>query len=265
VVQGLTEFLPVSSSGHLVVAERLLKFEQPSLLTTVVLHLGTLVATAIVFRKDLLALLLAAPRLFRRRRPGETADLDAKLLLLLALGSVPTAAIGLLFRDAFERMFSSVAFVGVGFLLTALVLFATGFTRVERRRPLERATPLDALVIGVAQGLAIAPGVSRSGSTIATALFLGLDRGLAGRFSFLLSLPAVLGANVLELRHVGDEGWGAVGWAPLAIGALVSLATGVAALVWLLGGVRRGRLHRFAYYCAAAGVATLLGVAAGVL
>ena len=264
-VQGLTEFLPVSSSGHLVVFERLLKFEQPPLLTTVVLHLGTLVATAIVFRKDLLALLLAAPRVFRRRRPGEPVDVEARLLVMLVVGSIPTAAIGLLFRDAFERMFSSVAFVGVGFLVTALVLFLTGFTRAEDRRTLERATVLDAIVIGVAQGIAITPGVSRSGSTIATALFLGLDRGLAGRFSFLLSLPAVLGANVLELKHVADEGWGAVGWAPLAIGALVSLGTGVAALVWLLGVIRRGRLHRFAYYCAAAGVATLLAVAAGVL
>lgn len=263
-VQGLTEFLPVSSSGHLVVFERLLRFDRPPLLTTVVLHLGTLVATALYFRRDLVALAAAAPRVFSRRE-GNAPDPEARLLVLLVVGCVPTAVIGLLFRDLFERAFSSSIAVGVGFLVSAVILFLTRFAREEGRRKVEAMTARDALAIGLAQGVAIAPGVSRSGATISTALFAGLDRELCGRYSFLLSVPAVLGANCLELRHVGDEGWGSVPAIPLAIGALVSFAVGLLALRLLLLLVRRGKFFRFSYYCAAAGVATLAAAFAGLL
>jgi undecaprenyl-diphosphatase len=262
----LTEFLPVSSSGHLVVFERLLRFEEPPLLTTVVLHLGTLFATVVVFRRDLLALFLALPRVFRRRTgvASETdSDPEVRLLRLLIVGCVPTALIGLAVRDLFERAFSSLAAVGVGFLVSAVVLFLTRFVRTEGRRALGGMKTLDALGIGLAQGIAIAPGISRSGSTISAALFFGLDRELSGRYSFLLSLPAIVGANLLEFRHLPDDGWGSGVAAPLAIGALVARLVGVAALHLLLAVVRRGKFYRFSYYCAAAGVVTLVAAAAG--
>ena len=266
-VQGLTEFLPVSSSGHLVVLQRLLDFSEPPVLTTVVLHVGTLLATAVVFRRDLARLAVSVPAALSRR---SASDPDARLLLLLAAGSVPTAALGLLFRDAFERAFSSLFAVGIGFLATASILGATRLARAGASGRTAAAMRLtDALAIGLAQGVAIAPGVSRSGATIAVALLLGLDRDLAGRYSFLLSLPAVLGANLLEINFAGGLGGGGGGGAaiasaaPLLAGGLAALLSGVLALTVFMGLVRRGRIHGFAYYCLAAGIATLVLAATG--
>ena len=247
-LQGLTEFLPVSSSGHLALAQSLIPgFSQPGVLFDVTLHIGTLVAVCIYFWQDLWEMALS---LFSSGRGDAAAS--RRMLWLLIAGSVPTAAIGLLFRKQFEAMFSDVYGVGVWFIVTGALLFLTD--RVSTRgRELSAMRLLDALVIGIAQGLAIIPSLSRSGATIAAGVFLGLERGLLVRYSFLLSIPAVAGAFVLELvthRHEALEGFD-----PLAYGAgtLAALVVGYWSIGVLLNMTRSRRLSVFAYYCWAVG------------
>ena len=255
-LQGLTEFLPVSSSGHLALAQSLIPgFSQPGVLFDVTLHIGTLVAVCIYFWQDLWGMALS---LFSSGRGDAAAS--RRMLWLLIAGSVPTAAIGLLFRKQFEAMFSDVYGVGVWFIVTGVLLFLTD--RVSTRgRELSAMRLLDALVIGIAQGLAIIPSLSRSGATIAAGVFLGLERGLLVRYSFLLSIPAVAGAFVLELvthRHEALEGFD-----PLAYGAgtLAALVVGYWSIGVLLNMTRSRRLSVFAYYCwAVGGLALFLAV-----
>jgi len=247
-LQGLTEFLPVSSSGHLALAQSLIPgFSQPGVLFDVTLHIGTLVAVCIYFWQDLWGMALS---LFSSGK--EDAAVSRRMLWLLIAGSVPTAAIGLLFRKQFEAMFSDIYGVGVWFIVTGVLLFLTD--RVSTRgRELSAMGLLDALVIGIAQGLAIIPSLSRSGTTIAAGVFLGLERGLLVRYSFLLSIPAVAGAFVLELvthRHEALEGFD-----PLAYGAgtVAALMVGYWSIGVLLNMTRSRRLSVFAYYCWAIG------------
>ena len=255
-LQGLTEFLPVSSSGHLALAQSLIPgFSQPGVLFDVTLHIGTLVAVCIYFWQDLRGMALS---LFSSGRGDAAAS--RRMLWLLIAGSVPTAAIGLLFRKQFEAMFSDIYGVGVWFIVTGALLFLTD--RVSTRgRELSAMGLLDALVIGIAQGLAIIPSLSRSGATIAAGVFLGLERGLLVRYSFLLSIPAVAGAFVLELvthRHEALQGFD-----PLAYGAgtLAALVVGYWSIGVLLNMTRSRRLSVFAYYCwAVGGLALFLAV-----
>lgn len=247
-LQGLTEFLPVSSSGHLVLAQSLIPgFSQPGVLFDVTLHIGTLVAVCLYFWRDLWAMLLS---LFSSDH-SEAAEFR-HLLWLLIVGSAPTAAIGLLFRKQFERMFDDVWGVGLWFIITGLLLFITDRVAAPGRK-LAAMGVIDALAIGIAQGLAIIPALSRSGSTIAVGVFLGLERELLVRYSFLLSIPAVAGAFVLELAAHHHEAL--QGFDPLAYGA-GTLAAGVVgywSITVLLNMTRSRRLSLFAYYCFAVG------------
>jgi undecaprenyl-diphosphatase len=251
-LQGLTEFLPVSSSGHLVLAQSLIPgFSQPGVLFDVALHVGTLVAVCIYFWKDLWAMALS---LFSAE--SKEATVNRRLLWLLVVGSVPTAVIGLLFRKQFEAMFTDAQGAGLWLIITGVLLFITD--RVSGQgRELPAMGLFDALVIGIAQGLAIIPALSRSGATIAAGVFLGLERGLLVRYSFLLSIPAVAGAFVLELvahRHEALQGLD-----PLAYGAgtLAALVVGYWSIGVLLNMTRSRRLSVFAYYCWAVGGLTL--------
>lgn len=240
VLQGITEFLPVSSSGHLVLAQKLLGFAAPPLAYDVCFHLGTLLAVVVYFFRDLRELALR----FTRRE-------NFRLLVLLAVATLPAAAVGLLFRERIESLFSGASFLGWAFWFTAAVLLASRFLRRQRRLPDVAA----ALLIGAAQAVAILPGVSRSGMTIAVALLLGLSFDFSFRFSFLLSIPAVLGAVVLE---AGDIPWRS-GQAPLlALGVAVAAATGLLALAWLRRLALRDHFHRFAWYLVPLGAVAFL-------
>lgn len=230
VVQGLTEFFPVSSSGHLVLFQKLLNFTTLPLVYDIFFHLGTLLAVVTYFRRDLRELAL---RFYRKE--------NLRLIGLLAAASVPTALMGLLFRDFFESLFSRPAAMGFAFLFTGAALLAGRYLRLRVRIPDLAA----ALVIGAAQGVAITPGVSRSGLTIAVALILGLGFGFSFRFSFLLSIPAVLGALLLEAPAIP---WGGGHWPNLALGAGVAALTGLLALSLLRRIVVRDQFHRFAFY-----------------
>jgi len=259
IVQGLTEFLPVSSSGHLVLGQRLFGFTSPELFFDIVLHLGTLLAVLIVFRADVRTLtfeIIRAPRTVTG--PGGIRNAyrnraNFRLLILILIGSIPTALVGVVFKLYFESFFASSLVVGLALLITGAVLFATRLVR-ERGRGLIEFGLAQALAIGLVQGLAVTPGISRSGLTICTGLFLGLDRTLAARYSFLLSVPAILGALLIE---AGGSGGGAFNSLDLGLGFLTALFSGWAALVILLKMVKGGRLHYFSYYCWLAAVFSL--------
>ncbi|NOY90683.1 MAG: undecaprenyl-diphosphate phosphatase [Deltaproteobacteria bacterium] len=240
ILQGLTEFLPVSSSGHIALAEMALGMHDAPLTLSVLLHAGTLVATLIVMRRDVAELLRAGVDLLRSPRRALGTE-RGKLLLAVILASVPTAILGLLLRDRVESLGRVPLAVGLALLASAAAVLSTRWARGEAQVP----TLQQALVVGLVQGVAVLPGVSRSGSTIAAAMLLGLSGDAAFRFSFLLSLPAVGGAVLLEARHVTDLGALA---GPGALGALIALGVGVLALIGLRRVVGRGQLSLFALY-----------------
>jgi len=246
-VQGLTEFLPVSSSGHLVLTESLLGVEAP-LAFEVWLHVATLTAVLFALRREVLAL----ARSLDPRDRGDQARRSRIWILALVLGTVPAAIVGLTAGDQVEAAFTSVRLVGVDLLLTAVVLFLSRFAP-PRNLPL---TPSRGFLIGVAQALAILPGVSRSGMTLVAGLFLGLSGENSARFSFLLAVPAILGAVVLEAHELAALGSHAA--VPLAVGFLSAAVSGYLAvlLVWRI--MERGRLAVFAPYCLLVGLVVLL-------
>lgn len=245
VVQGLTEFLPISSSGHLVVAEAAVGLSTPGVTLEVTLHVATLLAVVIVYRGRLADLV----------RGTIWGNSDARLyVLLLALGTVPAAVVGVAFTGFFERMFDSLLVVGVNFLVTGVVLWST--------RPVQRgvnAAPswVGALGIGAAQALAIFPGVSRSGTTVAAAMWLGVEPVRAAEFSFLLAIPAIAGAAVLQLPDLrGDVV--TVGGGPLLASFAAAIVAGVFAIRFLIAVLARGAFHRFAPYCWLLGITTIV-------
>lgn len=260
-VQGLTEFLPISSSGHLVLFQHLLGFRQPEILFDVFLHVGTLAAICTVFFKEIVQILSVGFHLPAKTRAAGGLkhlyrnDPAARMAALIAVGSVPTALLGLLFHRFAEQIFASPALVGMMLLLTGCLLW---FTRraAETGRSILKLNARDALLVGLAQGMAILPGISRSGATISTALYAGVDRKTAGRYSFLLSIPAILGALMLEadasLTHT------TIPAGIILMGAATAAGIGYAALKVLLFVVHRGQMHQFAPYCWLAGTAALL-------
>lgn len=256
VLQGITEFLPVSSSGHLVIGQHLLGWKEPNVFFDVCLHVGTFLAVALVFRRDIALLVRGGLNWLRHPLSGNPHERDEarRIFTLVLWGTVPTAIIGFAFKDLFERLFSSVTAVGFSLLVTGTLLW------LSRRKSLSWGlTPFDmrfrhALFVGLAQGLAIAPGLSRSGTTIAVGLLLGLQREWAGRYSFLLFVPAVLGAVTLEAFHLKAVPHPL---SPVLWGTVAAAVTGIVALRFLLAMVRRGRFHVFAPYCWALGTFSL--------
>jgi undecaprenyl-diphosphatase len=244
VVQGLTEWLPVSSSGHLALVKGFFGLEL-SVLFYVLLHLGTLVVVAAFFRRDIVEIL----RAFARRDFGSEWG---RLGAFVVVGSVPTAIIGYVFKGLFESFFDNLLVVGVA-------LFATGFLLfVSERKVGDRTLGyLDSVFVGIAQGIAIIPGVSRSGATISTGLLRGVKREMAFRFSFLLSIPAVLGAMVAEL---GD--WSLlvseVDVVPMAAGIVASMIVVYLSLRVLQKLIISQKFHWFAFYCWAAGILVII-------
>jgi undecaprenyl-diphosphatase len=234
-VQGLTEFLPVSSSGHLVLLQTWLGEDffaaGDEVLFDLVLHFGTLLPVLFFYRADLLGM--------------AKNDEGRRLGLMVLVATVPTGLIGLGLEDRFDALFSSVGPVCIGLLVTAALLIGTRFIPASDDDG-KLLTWQTALIIGVVQGLAITPGISRSGSTIAVALVLGLSREHAARFSFLASVPAILGAVILKGRHGFNTD--SVEWVNVGIGFLTAMVVGYGALILLVALVKKGGLHRFAWY-----------------
>lgn len=237
ILQGATEFLPISSSAHLVVARALLEVQSPGLLVEIVLHLGTLVSVMVYFRHDIGGLVSG---FFRAGGEGAGPRSEVGYLLVATL---PAVAVALTLSNAVEVAFENVAISGWMLLVTTAVLVSTRWAA-----PREGAgiTWICALIIGGAQALAILPGVSRAGITIAAGLWLGLRGKVAARFAFLLAIPAILGAGVFKLLDLLREPSQSV--PGLLVGFLAAALVGYSVIAWLMNILRRGRLHFFAGY-----------------
>lgn len=242
IIQGLTEFLPISSSGHLVLFQKIFGITEPTLTFNIVVHLGTLIAVFVVFWKDILDLL---------KKPFQ------KLTWLLIAATIPTIIIALVFRDFFEQIFKTGSTLGVEFLITGFVLLYAEKMN-NGRKGLRDTSTLDAVFIGVLQGAAIMPAISRSGLTISGALFRDLDRSFAARFSFLLSIPAILGAAVFDLKDVLDSGVGSLNIPVLSAGAIAAAVAGFLSIKYMLEIIKKGKLKYFSYYVFIIGILVIL-------
>lgn len=257
-VQGLTEFLPISSSAHLILVPWLFGWEQPGLAFDASLHLGTLVAVIVYFWWELVAMARALPRALRRPltviRGDAEDDGDARLALLIALGTVPGAVIGLLGAGTIEDFFHGDDHKALALALIAVLLMALGLAlamaeRVaEHTRPLEQVTIRDVVIIGLAQAFALLPGVSRSGGTITAGLFRGLRRADAARFSFLLGIPLVAGAGAKGFLDVIQSGLDGSDGVAFVAGMLASALSGFAAISFLLRYLQRSNTLVFVAY-----------------
>lgn len=246
--QGLTEFLPVSSSGHLVLLQKWLGAHEGDLLLDVVLHGGTLGSVLVAYRREI-------ARLLRFDRAA------LRYLLAIAVGTVPAVLVGAFLRPQVAQLFSSPRSAAVGLLVTAAFLATTRLTDREPPPPADqpwqpRPVPLGkALLIGGAQALAVAPGISRSGATIAASLWLALPRAEAARFSFLLAVPVIAGAVVLELASGQEMAWS--GAVRLAVAALVACGVGLLAIRWTALAVVQRHFWKFSFYCLGLGIFAL--------
>lgn len=245
VVQGLSEFLPISSSGHLVLVPRLLGWEDQGLGFDAVMHLGTLAALLVYFRHELRNIV---------------AGTDRRLGWLLVAATVPGGLAGLLFEKAIESRLRSPIVVAVSLIVWALVMLAADRYAGRHRRAIARPSDVGwgaGLAVGVSQALALIPGTSRSGITITTGLFAGMDRATAARFAFLLSIPITAGAGGLKTLHFLRRGWDPSVLGPLAVGMLASFLAGLAAVWFLVNFLQRGTLVPFVVYRCALGILIL--------
>ena len=258
-VQGATEFLPISSSGHLVIIPWLFGWPHHSLLFDTVLHWGTLLSIILVFWRDLVRIFVASVQSLAHR---SLQDPNARLGWYIIAGTIPAALAGLLFKDYFESLFSNALAAGFFLLVTAALLAGSEqfARRIQTTQELDRLSLSQALFIGCAQALALAPGLSRSGSTIAAGLTTGLRRDAAARFSFLLGTPAFLGAGLIQLAAtISEDGSQVVNQIPVLLaGFLVSTAIGFVAIRLLLSYLRSHSLYIFAVYCAIVGTAVIV-------
>lgn len=234
-IQGLTEFIPVSSSGHLVIAQHFLNLKEDQILFNVILHIGTLVPIFIIFWQDIKDMIL-----FKKAKRKET------LYILLAI--IPTGIIGVLFEDFFENLFSNAYLTALMLIVTGLILYLT--EKIETgSREVEELKWWQPLIVGVAQGGAIIPGISRSGSTIAASLFQGLNREAAARFSFLMSIPVIGGAGFLQFLNVVEVGTLKIEFKIIFLGFITAAVSGYFAIKILLKVLAEKKLNYFSYYC----------------
>lgn len=233
IVQGFTEFLPISSSGHLLLFRKLFGLAEAGLLLDTMLHLGTLVAVVAVFWRDLWAMI---------KKPF------SHLTLLIVVGTIPTGIIGLAFQDSFAAMAQTGAFLGWSFLATGVILWLADYVKEKGQKNMPAVKFRDSLLVGTLQGIAIIPGVSRSGLTIAGSLFRGIDRETAARFSFLLSLPAILGAVVVQSADLFQGNIEGISLSALLVGTLVAAFCGYLAVRWMLNIIRYKSLKGFSIY-----------------
>ncbi|MCL1808485.1 MAG: undecaprenyl-diphosphate phosphatase [Clostridiales bacterium] len=260
-VQGLAEFLPISSSGHLALLEKLFGIEGESVLAfAVLLHVGTLASVLAVYWKDVLALVYELCMVFKDLFTGKGLRPDAnptrKLGFLIIAATVPTALMGVLLGDVFSAMYLSLPVIGAGFLITGTILLAAERLG-QNRKKIKDMKYRSAVFTGICQGVAICPGISRSGATLFGSLICGLDRASAVKFAFLLSLPSIMGSAVLEAPKAFAEGAGPSMAAPIAVGAAVAAIAGFFAIKTMIKVVSSKKLFGFSIYTWALGAAVL--------
>lgn len=260
IIQGLTEFLPISSSAHLVIFQELFGIKEAEILFDVTLHLGTLLAVFIFFRSDLKEMIIETREFlsdyYHKKEPFSSIKKKPHALLTawVIIGTLPTIFIGLVFKVPMEELFGNPHQVGWMLLVTGLIL---AITRILRPGYTKRNSVglFSAIAVGITQGVAITPGVSRSGSTIVCGMLCGMERELAGRFSFLLSIPAIIGAMVLQLA---SHDLGSIDFFPMVLGFFSAAIIGFFALKVLMKIIKKGNLAWFAPYCWALGLAVIM-------
>jgi len=252
IVQGLTEFLPVSSSGHLVIFQKLLKFNDPGVLFEIAVHLGTLVAVIIYFRKDIWEIIQS---IFNWRKDApENIKYAHHLLFYLIIASVITAIIGFAFKNIFESLFENTVLVGFMLIITGGILFASDKIRNTTKKKMSVPS---SLLVGFAQSIAIIPGISRSGATITTGIFTGRTRDLATRFSFLLSIPAILGATILKIKDMQSAMSSSEVVLNFILGGIAAAIVGYFAISFLIKMIKQAELFYFSIYCWIIGIITI--------
>lgn len=261
IVQGLTEFLPVSSSAHLVFVQNLLGVEADLAFDTF-LHLGTLIAVLWFFRYDIIKMLsawiLSIEDLIQGRfKEGFYSDPYKRLAWYVILGTIPVGIVGLLFEDSVDALFSGALYVPAFFLFVTGTILYLSQRMASGNVNLNNITKKEALWMGLGQACAILPGLSRSGTTIAAGLTIGLDKEFAAKFSFILSIPAILGAFILQAKDIGfalD-----VNFLPVILGFIASVIAGYLAIKWMLDLIKNKSLDIFAYYCWVVGIIVFMG------
>jgi undecaprenyl-diphosphatase len=260
VVQGLTEFLPISSTAHLRIVPALFGWEDPGAAFTAVVQLGTMAAVLLYFRADLWN--IARAWFAGLRDPEQRRTLDSRLGWYIILGTIPIAVLGLAFKNPIEDEFRNLYLIGGALIVFGLVMAFIDET-AKRTRGIESLEAKDGAFVGFAQALALVPGVSRSGATICAGLVRGLDRAAAARYSFLLSIPAVVLSGLFELRHIGDGGSAAAG--PTIIAVVLAFITGYASIAFLLRYLARHTLGVFVIYRLVVGTLVIVLAAAGAI
>ena len=243
VIQGIAEFLPISSSGHLVLAAHWLGIHEATGTLTIMLHAGTLLSILVFYFSRILSLVKE----------------DRRVIPLLVVGTLPAGVVGILLKRNFESLLENPWVAASMLLVTGGILMATRFIPSRVGSDYRHASYGTALFVGFFQAFAILPGISRSGSTIFAGHWIGLSRESAATFSFLLAIPVILGATLLEIKDLwGQEGAGSVGALMLILGATISFGVGYVSLVWLVAFIQKGKFHLFAWWCIPFGLVTLL-------
>lgn len=242
IIQGATEFLPISSSGHLVIAQYLLRFEVPGVLLEVLLHLGTLLSVLIYFRRDLWNIVRNS---VQGGSPGSAARRE---VMYLVIATIPAVIVALTMEDTISAAFEEVRFSGFMLMVTTVILFSTAFKGSGEQKSV---TWHIALIMGMAQAAAILPGISRSGITIVTGIWLGLAGKEAARFAFLMAIPAILGAGIFQIPNITGEAIESLG--SYILGFAVAAVVGYIMIAWLMGILQKGKLYLFGLYTLAIG------------
>ncbi len=244
ILQGLTEFLPVSSSGHLVLAENILNAKMPGVLFELIVHFGTLMSVIIYFRKNIIAL--------SKSITDRSKKEERKMILFLGVGTIPAVLMALFLKDQIESAFDSAVMTSVFLILTGLILLFAGLYQKGDRK----INAGNALIVGIGQALAIFPGISRSGTSISFGLLAGVRPIIAAEFSFLLSIPAIIGAIIFKAREIAAIDFHILG--QYLIGAILSFLSGLLAVYILLDFIRRGKFKYFGVYCIIIGLIGLV-------
>ncbi|GAA4246361.1 undecaprenyl-diphosphate phosphatase [Winogradskyella damuponensis] len=253
IIQGLTEFLPVSSSGHLELGEALLGSEaipQESLMFTVVLHFATALSTMVIFRKDIIEIFQGIFNSIKHLEWNEESKFSVKIIISM----IPAVIIGYKYEREFEQLFgNNILLVGSMLIVTALLLFLAD----RAKKTHKKVSLLDGLIIGVAQGIAMLPGISRSGATISTSVLLGIDKTKAARFSFLMVVPLIFGKIAKDVLS-GELTYNSTSFGYLSVGFIAAFISGLFACTWMIALVKKSKLTYFAIYCVVVGITAII-------
>ncbi len=260
IIQGLTEFLPVSSSGHIVIAQYLFNVKESGVAFEVFVHFGSLFAVFYVFHKDILGLtagLFSLPSRLMGSKGGEKSNIFQHLLLMLICSTITTAVIVIPFKGFFKSFYSRPVLIGLMLIVTGIILMVASKLKIGSKN-IDRIRVFDSILVGACQGIAVIPGISRSGATVAGSLLRGMGKDTAFRFSFLLSIPAILGAVILEMRNVISAGINPELIIPYIAGALSAALSGIFALKLFRKMLEKDKLIFFSVYCILAGIISSL-------